>query len=350
LCRWQGESQRGLAYNVGMSAFDLNEEEEANPFANVGASVSPADGDVAATASGPLHINASAAIGSSSAQGAPATAPARLPAPNASVPAPTPTVGEPHFDGDLDAQVLQADAIYAQVENGIKAEDHGTDDAGTNGRGGTGIEAGRVRNALSRQLIQVAVYKAICWIGGAPLQRMYVAAVQQLLHDYLNTPLQGTDELETADWALGEQHARAYSEVSDADLRAWQADAGFIKFAVCAGGGMRVAPARVGDASIPHMSIAGRQADATGALIPRPVISAGVLNVSFPNGQRHIELENTSGGYRPGALRNDNALAAMGPVAGGVDVHQNLSGDYPDSVLTGRPSPDAHTQEFTNVH
>jgi hypothetical protein len=86
---------------------------------------------------------------------------------------------------------------------------------------------------------------------------------------------------------------------------------------------------RVGRADVRHVDLAGG-----------PAIAVGILRFRF-DGPRPIvtEVENTSGGYRPGVPRLETALAALAELGylparrGDLIVHQNPTGDYDRSMI-----------------
>lgn len=261
--------------------------------------------------------------------------------PDTAAGAPAPAIGEPTLAdaGSLDEQVTQARTTLAQIENGVRAEDYGTrrgEERNTKGQ----MAEERSRAALSTQLCDLQ--KAADALRTGAEKRAFVAGVQKLLHDYLATPLHGSDDAEgriaPEVWAKAGNSAGIVlteSAPSNKTIDEWQSSTGFVKYAVTTDGVMRVGPP-----TLPHQVIAGRQQ--TGKIwVPKPVLAAGVLHFHTEgDGSRSVDgVENTSGGFRPGPLRNNTALQAL-KAAGElpadpstVDVHQNPTGDYDTSSL-----------------
>ena len=160
-----------------------------------------------------------------------------------------------------------------------------------------------------------------------------VDAVAALEQRYLATPLDATDAAkQPGPWSADDGRDQLGSATVDARLRGWAAHPkGFVKFVLVAGpDGAPVM--RVGSADTRHVDIGGG-----------PALTAGLLRVDV-SGQTVLvtALENTSGGYRPGPLRNALAVAALqaaGRAAPGMVVHDNPTGDYETSQL-------AHAQKM----
>jgi hypothetical protein len=141
-------------------------------------------------------------------------------------------------------------------------------------------------------------------------------AVQAALTRYRATPMSSRDG---AMRTTTTSQADYLDAVSFSQLLAWQrADATqpWVKFAVpppAAGGANRM---RVGSPALHHNEVAGGEA-----------IAAGLLRFN-PDDGTVAELENTSGGYRPGHLRNATAAALLSAAHYTVSVHDNESGQY----------------------
>jgi hypothetical protein len=162
--------------------------------------------------------------------------------------------------------------------------------------------------------------------------RAYEEACARLEAAYLDSELESTDTpSQPGAWARDAGRDVLGSDTVDAKLAAWQTfdpQRPFAKFAVVRGesGALEL---RVGRLDVGHVDIAGGTA-----------LGAGLLQSALENGRTVVTVvENTSGGFRPGPLRNRTtriALEAAGylpadPVA--LRVHDNPTGGYDGSVL-----------------
>ncbi|GEM_PF-5835041 len=150
-----------------------------------------------------------------------------------------------------------------------------------------------------------------------------VTAVASLRTAWEQSTLVATDTAEGLSWTADESRC-ALGDPDAARLMArWQAATGYVKFAVVRGEDGPIV--RVGDPAVySHGEVGGG-----------PAISAGLVEV---DADRHeiAQLENVSGGYRPGPMRN--ATAKKGFEAEGWRVravHASQTGGYDDSVLAG---------------
>ena len=160
----------------------------------------------------------------------------------------------------------------------------------------------------------------------------YEAAVRELETAYLGSQLESTDPAQKpGEWASDEGRDQLGSATVDAKLASWQAldpERPFVKFAVVRLPSGELVT-RVGRLDVGHVDIAGGLA-----------LSAGLLHSEVQDGKaRVVVLENTSGGFRPGPLRNRitlEALRAAGYLpasAADLTVHDNPTGGYDHSAL-----------------
>jgi len=207
-----------------------------------------------------------------------------------------------------------ASARLAAIEQGIRVED---------------VVRGEVaKPQLVGDALALPLKRAQTSAGAA-----LVEAVAALEVRYLATPLDATDAAkQPGPWSADDGRDQLGSATVEARLRVWAAHPkGFVKFAVVAGpDGAPVM--RVGSADTRHVDIGGG-----------PALTAGLLRVDVSGATVLVTaLENTSGGYRPGPLRNALAVAALqaaGRAAPGMVVHDNPTGDYETSQL-------AHAQKM----
>ncbi|MCC6994009.1 MAG: hypothetical protein IT370_05210 [Deltaproteobacteria bacterium] len=215
---------------------------------------------------------------------------------------------------EVRAAAEAAAARLAAIEDGIRVED---------------VVRGEVaKTQLVGDALALPLRRAQTSSGAALIEA--VAALEQR---YLATPLDATDAaLQPGPWSADDGRDQLGSATVDARLRVWAAHPkGFLKFVVVAGAeGTPVM--RVGSADTRHVDIGGG-----------PALTAGLLRVDVSGATVRVTvLENTSGGYRPGPLRNALAVAALqaaGRAAPGMVVHDNPTGDYPTSEL-------AHAQKM----
>ena len=125
-----------------------------------------------------------------------------------------------------------------------------------------------------------------------------------------------------AAWRRIEGCRELLSAVTPEQLRAWQDALGYVKFAVP----VQPRPYRIVVGNRPHIEIAGG-----------PVVAAGLLYFHFGRGRPTVaELENTSGGFRPGPLRNATAADAIRAAGYTIEEHgqhDNPTGDYDRSII-----------------
>jgi hypothetical protein len=146
----------------------------------------------------------------------------------------------------------------------------------------------------------------------------YEGAIERLRRAYLASLLYSVDAPElTGDWSAGDQRDELGSDTFATHLAAWLdgAQLATFKFALV-GSSFRVG------AGLQHVDVAGG-----------PALAAGLVQLDA-KGAVHA-IENTSGGFRPGSLRNLTAHAALpaSAVASDLRVIDNPDGDYDRSVL-----------------
>ena len=197
---------------------------------------------------------------------------------------------------------------------------------------------GQIKSLYVSQQVRTAAEVANERVPVAPYKaadvKAYEDACAALEEAYLASQLESTDPAQKAvPWSPDEGRDVLGSETVDAKLAAWQAldpKLPFVKFAVVRGenGALLM---RVGRMDVGHVDIAGGNA-----------LSAGLLQTAVKNGKTYVvTIENTSGGYRPGPLRNRttlNAVRAAGYLAtdSELTVYDNPSGSYDDSKLVTR--------------
>jgi len=145
------------------------------------------------------------------------------------------------------------------------------------------------------------------------------AAVRAYQDAYERTYLVSTDKAvdKKATWGPTKQRDRLGSKTVKDKLETWATTLPYVKFVIPAGHPTDV---YVGDPALGHIDIANDNALAAGLL----KLKTGPLRVS--------EIENASGGYRPGPLRNALVLARM------IDlgyVQDDLSGTHVDHRADG---------------
>ena len=203
----------------------------------------------------------------------------------------------------------------AQVRAGILAED--------------AERGGEPRRAVEAALAERLATAERALAGADPAAAGRAAA--ELEAAYLATTLDSSDaRQQPGEWTADDGRDVLGAPGVDDKLRAWSTHPrGFIKFAVV--GTPRGLAFRVGSASVRHVDLAGGSA-----------LTAGILRVELEPGARPLvkELENTSGGFRPGPLRNRIARVALknaGYAAPELVVYDNPTGDY----ATSRLAPDS---------
>jgi hypothetical protein len=147
----------------------------------------------------------------------------------------------------------------------------------------------------------------------------YEEAVDRLRWAYLGSLLYSTDVPDVAGaWSASDQRDELGSDTFAARLTAWLggAQTAILKFALVG------SSFRVGVFALKHVDVAGG-----------PALAAGLIQIDG-NGAIHA-LENTSGGFRPGYLRNPTARADLptSALASDFRVIDNPDGDYDQSVL-----------------
>lgn len=160
----------------------------------------------------------------------------------------------------------------------------------------------------------------------------YAAQVERLRGAYLESPLYSTDDLSVrggAPWKKLPGQRELLAQVSVAQLKGWQKDLGYVKFAV------PTVPS-------PHRAVVGDMSHVE--LAQGPVVAAGLLLFRFHGSDRPTvgELENVSGGFRPGPLRNATAAAAIR--AAGYQIadgarHDVDTGSYDHSQIAPDGNP-----------
>ncbi len=160
----------------------------------------------------------------------------------------------------------------------------------------------------------------------------YEAACRALEAAYLDSLLESTDPASIAGPFRSDGGRDLLGSATvDAKLKAWQEKnpaRPFVKFAIVRSSDGKELEVHVGAFDVGHVDIAGG-----------PALSAGLLQTTVIDGKTKIVvLENTSGGFRPGPLRNliaKRAIEAASYLPDGHDltVHDNPSGGYDHSKL-----------------
>jgi hypothetical protein len=213
--------------------------------------------------------------------------------------------------------VVAAESDLASLEAGIRAED-----APRGGHPKSRTVAAQVATPLD------AARKAHDAMVGAPkdrgLRAAFVSAVATLKTAYLASSLQATDTDAQGAWTADQD--RLELPASAGALRTLQSrSGGFVKFAIPAGSPGTV---RVGNPGVyAHGQVAGGDA-----------LAAGLVVFAFHGDDVTVgELENTSGGFRPGPLRNATAVSAFEAAGYTVArVHANPDGTYDHSDIDPR--------------
>ncbi|HET9620203.1 MAG TPA: DUF4157 domain-containing protein, partial [Kofleriaceae bacterium] len=151
----------------------------------------------------------------------------------------------------------------------------------------------------------------------------FEAAVRAYQDAYQHTYLVSTDAPVRKDvaWEPTDRRDRLGSPTAKAKLEAWAASLPFVKFVIPAS---RPTEVYVGHPDLGHVEIANDTA-----------LTAGLLRLAL-HPLRVSEIENASGGFRPGPLRNALVLARMidlGFVQ--ADLHGTTVDHRPDGSYTG---------------
>jgi hypothetical protein len=230
------------------------------------------------------------------------SAPARQPAPTAP---------------SLDDRCVAAGRMLAEVEREVAQED-----------ALVGNESKTHTTSTPRLVERLAAgHRALDAALASPTEATVAAleaAAQAALTEFRATPMASRDG---APGPTLPGEAKWLSDASFSDLIGWQTvEPGqpWVKFAVpppAAGAAPRM---RVGSPALAHVDVAGGEA-----------ISAGLLRFD-PADHSVGEVENTSGGFRPGRLRNATAAGLLGAAGYTVTVHDNETGDYLPTNSIGR--------------
>ncbi len=223
----------------------------------------------------------------------------------------------------LQTRVAQATSLRQAIQDAVQRED-----APRNGKVKTMLVSDQLRTSMDlvERNAPTAPYQE-------PNVSKYEAACLALEAAYLGTELESTDPAsKTGAWTSDEGRDVLGSDTVDAKLAAWQSRdplRPFAKFAVVSASDGKGLAVRVGALDTAHVDIAGGAA-----------LSAGLLQSSVIHGKtRVVVVENTSGGYRPGPLRNRitrEALEAAGylPEApSDFTIYANPTGGYDASKL-----------------
>lgn len=210
--------------------------------------------------------------------------------------------------GHLIEQALRAVARDDAIETSITAED-GTPADRTTAQ--TKDDAQLGRQTVSHQLVaggtrqaaldaRTASARAVAGSdprAAAAAAGAFEAAVRAYQDAYERRYLVSTDApIKKATWGPTKQRDRLGNKTVQERLETWAKTLAYVKFVIPAGQPDEV---YVGDPALRHIDIANDNALAAGLLR----LKAGPLRVS--------EIENASGGYRPGPLRNAQVLARM---------------------------------------
>lgn len=227
---------------------------------------------------------------------------------------------------DLTLRVLRANASREAIERAIRIED--------------GPRKGKAKSLLVGDQVHVEREAAAKLVPASPYSevavRPYEDACAKLETAYLASLLESTDPAsQTGAWVIDEGRDVLGSPSVDAKLLAWQTKdpaRSLAKFAVVYAKDGVSLEVHVGSLDIGHVDIAGA-----------PALSAGLLRTAVVNGKTTVvAFENTSGGFRPGPLRNRTTLAALTAAgyvpmpASALTMHDNPSGGYADSKLMPR--------------
>jgi hypothetical protein len=202
---------------------------------------------------------------------------------------------------------------------------------------------GKIKTRLVREQLRSATELAAKSLPPQPYREgdvsTYEAACAGLERAYLGTLLESTDPpSQLGAWTSDEGRDVLGSPSVDAKLAAWQAkqpERPFVKFAVVRAADGQGLEMRVGPLDVGHVDIAGG-----------PALTAGLLRTAVVDGKTQVVvLENTSGGFRPGPLRNRIALAAIQAAgylpasSADLTVYDNPTGGYDSSTLMPRKKP-----------
>jgi len=227
---------------------------------------------------------------------------------------------------ELASRVLRAKASREAIERAIALED--------------GPRKGKAKSLPVGHQVHVERETAAKLVPTSPYVDAavgsYEEACAKLEASYLGSLLESTDpSSQPGGWAIDEGRDVLGSPSVDAKLAAWQAKdpaRSLAKFAVVRAADGVSLEVHVGSLDVGHVDIAGA-----------PALSAGLLRTSVVDGKTTvIAFENTSGGFRPGPLRNRTTLAAIKAAgylptsSSALTIHDNPSGSYADSKLMPR--------------
>jgi len=229
-------------------------------------------------------------------------------------------------------------ARVRQIVQGIDIEDSTAGDMGGAARAAK-PSGQRVRDQIAGPLATAQRHRErAAWAldtGNRTVELLaqFETSVQALERAYLDSNLISTDTTIAPgeEWRPTGDRARLREATRD-QLSGWQsspADEPWVKFAVPprdrTDGNLEI---RVGSKDLSHGEIAGG-----------PAIAAGILSFDFSGAGRPRvhEMENVSGGFRPGPLRNTiarEAVAAAGyTLADDFTEHRDATGAYGGSVM-----------------
>jgi len=213
-------------------------------------------------------------------------------------------------------RLADAERSLAAIEAGITAEDTTA--------GGRPTKTQTVAAQLQSQLAAARAARDAARADGAGEEAIarFERCVERLRAAYLASTLESTDPFDGAAWVADDTRDALGAAGVDAKIQRWQGADGYVKFAVTVAGG--AAQVRVGSPSRSHVEIGGG-----------PAVAAGLLRFDFSGSRPAVaELENTSGGYRPGPLRNATARAAIEAAGYAVRaVFDNPTGGYDRSRI-----------------
>jgi hypothetical protein len=219
----------------------------------------------------------------------------------------------------LEERYDAADRQLSQIEAGIRAED---DPAGRTHPKTVTVAAQVAGPRASAQAAWLTAMSAIGTDQEETAIAAFEVAVACLYQAYLASDLESTDDPFTGIWQADDHRAvLAHDAGVEALVAGWQGANGFVKFAIPSDHPDQI---RVGDPGrYSHAEIAGGTAISAGLLVflPRSPLAVG-------------ELENTSGGFRPGPLRNATAMSLL--ESEGFEVireHPNPDGSYDHSDI-----------------
>lgn len=225
------------------------------------------------------------------------------------------------------ADTADYDSVYARwraVVDSVTCEDSTTGD-----RPAKPAEQ-RVGTQLREQLdaaatAQVAASRPGGDVGG------FDRAVAALERAYAASSLYSTDPAVSGPWEADATRDELGSATVDAKIAGWQQQSGLgaVKFAVPRPGPDGQTRVRVGWGTS-HVAIAGG-----------PAVAAGLLRFDLRGARpTATELENVSGGFRPGPLRNAVARAAVEAAGYATDLHTHAKADgtYGGSWMETNPA------------